>query len=114
MLATVAAAIVSYAVVQGFVGTETDAAARAGSRPHPVPSASSSEFVAGQIIVGFKDPASAEVVVADHGDSILKGVIPGAFLVAVEPGTERAKTGEYQADPRVEYAHVNHYGTWNG
>lgn len=93
------AALVGFVVAQGFADKDVT----------PV---SSSEFVTGEIIVGFYDADSAEAVVAHHGDSILKGVIPGAFLVAVKPGTEGAKTKEYRADPRVEYAHLNHIASW--
>jgi hypothetical protein len=89
------AALVGFVVAQGFADKDLEPA----SRP---------EFVAGEILVGFRDASSAETVVADHGDSIIRGMIPGVLLVAVKPGDERAKAKEYRADPRVEHADLNH------
>jgi hypothetical protein len=89
------AALVGFVVAQGFADKDLEPA----SRP---------KFVAGEILVGFRDASSAETVVADHGDSILRGVISGVLVVAVKPGDERVKATEYRADPRVEYADLNH------
>jgi len=84
------------------------AAVRGGSRITPSPIAEDAEFVAGHVLVRFKD------AVTDKGmeqslhavDAQIRGEIPeiGWLIVQVDAGSEREVISRLQMDPRVLYA----------
>lgn len=75
----------------------------------PSLSASSSDFVPGEIIVGYRDGVDVAAVAKRNGVALARtGYLNRFSVLRTAPGGERALIARLAADPNVEYAEPNY------